>query len=281
MRPEIDPATALLVHFAAGELLAGEGRLREAIDELRLAERFQALLATAHVLTGATRESIALIQLRLADVASVRASVSRLTSDDRAFGEALVTAAALALAEGRDQVAIDAVAPVIEGLTPVVRTGTIVQGLVLSAIARDGLGDRRGAEADLERALDLAEPDGLVYPFLMTPALSLLERPHHETSHAALLADLRDVLRGVAPKPRGETPAAQLEQLSGTELRVLRYLPSNLSAGEIANELYVSTSTVKTHMRHIYEKLDAHSRGDAVARARDLGLLAPPVARGR
>jgi LuxR family maltose regulon positive regulatory protein len=55
----------------------------------------------------------------------------------------------------------------------------------------------------------------------------------------------------------------------------VRYLPSNLKAGEIANELCVSPNTVRTHLRHIYDKLDAHSRAEAVSRARKIGLLAP------
>ena len=54
---------------------------------------------------------------------------------------------------------------------------------------------------------------------------------------------------------------------------MLGYLPSNLTAPEIAAELFVSTNTVRTHLRHIYAKLDAHSRTEAVARARELGLL--------
>jgi LuxR family maltose regulon positive regulatory protein len=54
---------------------------------------------------------------------------------------------------------------------------------------------------------------------------------------------------------------------------VLRYLPTNLTASEIAAELTVSVHTVKTHMRRIYSKLDAHRRRDAVERARALGLL--------
>ena len=55
----------------------------------------------------------------------------------------------------------------------------------------------------------------------------------------------------------------------------MRYLPSNLKASEIASELTVSTNTIRTHLRHIYAKLDAHGRAEAVARARELGLLAP------
>jgi LuxR family maltose regulon positive regulatory protein len=64
------------------------------------------------------------------------------------------------------------------------------------------------------------------------------------------------------------------QQLSAAELRVVRYLPTNLKAPEIAAELGVSANTVKTHLRHIYDKLNAHSRSEAVDRARELGLLA-------
>jgi DNA-binding CsgD family transcriptional regulator len=66
------------------------------------------------------------------------------------------------------------------------------------------------------------------------------------------------------------------EPLTVGETRVLRFLPSHLGAREIAGELNVSPNTVKTHLRHLYQKLGAHSRGDAVERARAAGLLASP-----
>ena len=69
------------------------------------------------------------------------------------------------------------------------------------------------------------------------------------------------------------------DELSDAELRVVRYLPSNLTASEIASQLVISTNTVRTHMRHIYAKLDAHTRSEAVARARELGLVAPSAVR--
>jgi LuxR family maltose regulon positive regulatory protein len=56
---------------------------------------------------------------------------------------------------------------------------------------------------------------------------------------------------------------------------VLRYLPTNLTGPEIARELYVSINTLRSHMRHLHEKLGTHTRADTVARGRDLGLLAP------
>ncbi len=63
--------------------------------------------------------------------------------------------------------------------------------------------------------------------------------------------------------------------LTHGETRVLHYLPTNLSAREIACELYLSVNTIKTHQRHLYQKLGASSRSQAVERARALGLLAP------
>ena len=113
-------------------------------------------------------------------------------------------------------------------------------------------------------------------PFLLHPAPGLLERhARHRTAHAALIAEILSLLAGRTPaaKPGGAQPP--LEPLSESEIRVLRYLPTNLSAREIANELYVSTNTVKTHMHHLYAKLGTHRRGEAVERARALGLLAP------
>ena len=56
---------------------------------------------------------------------------------------------------------------------------------------------------------------------------------------------------------------------------MLRYLPTNLRAPEIAAELFVSLNTIRTHMRNVYAKLGVHSRADAVNRARELGLLSP------
>ena len=111
--------------------------------------------------------------------------------------------------------------------------------------------------------------------FLLHPAPGLLERQARQrTAHAALIAEIRDLLAGNRPESR-PGPRPPLDPLSKSEIRVLRYLPTHLSAPEIASELYVSTSTVKTHLRNLYAKLSAHSRAEAVESARALGLLAP------
>jgi LuxR family maltose regulon positive regulatory protein len=128
-------------------------------------------------------------------------------------------------------------------------------------------------------AHELAEPEGLILPFMLWPSRELLERhPRHRSAHATLISTIFDALAGRTAPGRG--PATPLrEELSDAELRVVRYLPSNMTASEIASELIVSANTVRTHMRHIYAKLDAHSRSEAVARARELGLVAPRALR--
>jgi len=282
MRAELEPATALLVHFVRGELAVAESRLGDAVHEFQAAERLQDRLATAHVLTGPATASIALVQLHRADVSGARETLARLTDRDRELGEARAALAALRLAEGEPRDAIESVAPVLEGRAPVVRVGSLIQALLLDAIAHEALGERDTVEEDVERALDLAEPDALVFPFVVARARAVLERhPRARTSHAALLADLLDILAGSPVEPRRRGSETLPVELSESELRVLRCLPSNLSAPEIAAQLYVSTSTVKTHMRHIYDKLDVHRRTEAVERARELGLLGPRARSGR
>ena len=91
----------------------------------------------------------------------------------------------------------------------------------------------------------------------------------------------RRVWEDGSPQDRGGLGGSSPEReqlkdpLTDSETRVLRYLPTNLSAPEIAGQLSVSVNTVRTHMRHVYEKLGAHRRAGAVERARALGLLAP------
>lgn len=92
----------------------------------------------------------------------------------------------------------------------------------------------------------------------------------------ALIAQVLALLTGTqtpAVPPAGPQPL--YEPLTHSEARVLRYLPTNLSAREIARELSVSANTVRTHIRNLYAKLGAHRRTEAVNRARTLGLLAP------
>jgi LuxR family transcriptional regulator, maltose regulon positive regulatory protein len=159
--------------------------------------------------------------------------------------------------------------------------GWFVQSLLLEAILRDEAGDGIAAEHALERALELAEQDGVVIAFTVDPVPALLERyVRPGRTHAGLVSEVFRLLgrAGSVAAPAG--PEHLSDPLTEGEARVLRYLPTNLSKREIADELYLSPHTIKTHMKHIYMKLEAHNRREAVQRARDHGLLAHP-SRGR
>jgi LuxR family maltose regulon positive regulatory protein len=149
----------------------------------------------------------------------------------------------------------------------------IAAAFMLGAIARDTLGDPDAAGCALQRALDLTEPDQVLPLFLIRPPPGLLDRhARHYSADAALSCQTADLL---ARMDRLAPPPHHIEALSRGEVRVLRYLQTNLSAREIAGELSISVNTVKTHQRHLYQKLGARSRTQAVGLARALGLLTP------
>ena len=90
---------------------------------------------------------------------------------------------------------------------------------------------------------------------------------------ALMLNQRIDALRALLQTGRGTVGAAGAASLTAAELRVLERLPTHLSLKEIADELYVSRNTVKSQAIATYRKLGVSSRGDAVVRARALGLI--------
>jgi LuxR family maltose regulon positive regulatory protein len=267
-----EPGTALVLHSARGLLALARRRPEDARAGFRRAQRTQAALPDEHPISVELRSRLLQTQVLLGETAAVRAALA----DEQDTAGTRIASAVLHLAEDEPEAAIDALAPVIERtVSAILPSSAAVEATLLDAAARDRLGDRSGAEASIERALELAEADGMLLPFALAPVGELLERhPRHRSAHASLLATVLDFLAGSAPPARGDA-APLLDPLSDAELRVLRYLPSNLKTPEIAAELFVSANTVRTHVRHIYAKLDAHDRSEAVARARELRLLGP------
>jgi LuxR family transcriptional regulator, maltose regulon positive regulatory protein len=204
-----------------------------------------------------------------------RAALAALEDERASAGEVRNACAVIYLAEGDPTGALGAVADVLDGTAPVLGYVTVVEAHLLAGLAHRQLGGQRAANQAAERALALAEADRLILPFAMTGSAGLLEAlPRHETAHAALLADILDVLHGSSPAAKEPSSLPPAEELSPGELRVLRYLPTNLSRPEIAGELSVSVNTVSTHVRSIYAKLQVRDRSSAVQRARELRLLA-------
>ena len=242
---------------------------------LRGAERLAGRQAAPYLLVWRTTALLLHTLVRLGDTERAEQALAGLGERDRDRGEIRIAIAALRLAQDDPDAASAALAPVLDESAPVTRPTWLVHAFMLEAIARDALGDP-AAGRSVERALDLAEPDGALAVFLLYPAPGLLERQARQrTAHAALIAQILYLLAGNRPAPPPAGPRPPREPLSKSEIRVLRYLPTHLSAPEIAGELSVSTSTVKTHLRNLYTKLGAHSRAEAVESARVLGLLAP------
>ena len=283
VRAEAEPAAALAVHYVRGRLELARGRDADALAAFQAAERLAGRLAAPHQLVTPARALLLHALVRLGDTERAEQALAGLGDQDRERGEIRIATAALRLAQDDPHAATAALAPVLDGSAPASACGSwLAQAFLLEAIARDALGDPVAAGRALERALDLAEPDGALSSFLLHPAPGLLERQaRHRTAHAALIAEILGLLAGKEPASPPAGPQPPLEPLSDSEIRVLRYLPTNLSAPEIARELYVSTNTVKTHMRHLYAKLGTHRRAEAVARARALGLLAPSARSAR
>ena len=135
--------------------------------------------------------------------------------------------------------------------------------------------------AALERALTIAEPEGYVRTFVDegAPMAALLRRAATRGVAPAYVSKLLDALDAQAPMRRGPTgpasPTAQPleEPLSEREREVLRLVAAGLSNRAIADELVLATGTVKKHINNIFTKLNVRSRTQAVAQARELGLL--------
>ena len=275
LRAEADPVAGLVAHSIRGVLELARGQDADALAAFQAADRLAGRLAEPDLVVLPNRAFLVQTLARFGETQRAEQALAALADQDRDSGIMRISLAALRLAQDDPHAAVAALAPVLDGSVPMPWPGWLVQAFLLEAIARDALGDPAAGRA-LERALDLAEPDGALTNFLLHPAPGLLQRQARQrTAHPALIADILSLLAGhkLVPLPAGPRPP--LEPLSDSEIRVLRYLPTNLSGPEIAGELYVSHNTVRTHISHVYAKLGTHTRAETVARARALGLLAP------
>jgi LuxR family transcriptional regulator, maltose regulon positive regulatory protein len=275
LQTDTGPDMSLLLHHTTGILHACRGQRQQALDEFTAAERLGSQLEGSHALAGQVTGWRLAALARLGRPGEARAALALVDDEQAGAGEIRDACAVICLAEGDPAAALGAVRPVLDGTAPVIGYVTVVEACLLAGLAHSQLGDQHAANQAVERALALAEADRLVLPFAMTFSQELLQAlPPHRTAHAALLAEILDAVAGSAPGRGNQRPSAEAEELSPGELRVLRYLPTNLSRPEIAGELSVSVNTVSTHLRSIYAKLQVTDRSAAVQRARELRLLA-------
>jgi LuxR family transcriptional regulator, maltose regulon positive regulatory protein len=283
IRPEAAPSSAMGNQFARGQVELARGQSADALTAFRAAERLAGGLASPQPLVRPMKVWLLHTLSRLGDFAAAEQLLSGLSERDRDRGEMRIGVAVLRLAQDDLQRAAAELAPVLDGSARVGWQSWLVEAFLLEAIAQDAVGHEASADRALERALDLAEPDGALLWFLLHPAPVLLERhARRAPGRGALITHILSLLRDASLPPMrsartGPSEPRLRDSLSQAELRVLRYLPTSLSVAEIAGQLYLSVNTVRTHMRHLYDKLDVHRRHEAVERARALGLLAPAM----
>ena len=176
------------------------------------------------------------------------------------------------------------------------RLPTLALTLAVSAEGRARRGEVAQAAAELRESLALLERITDPSPWYEAECRIVLARTRLRLNGPAAARELSDGTRRTLERiPDAPVLRAWLDELAAevdlalsdsadadwslttAELRVLRFLPSHLSFREIAEQLFVSPNTVKTHVRGIYRKLDVSSRGNAVERARRAGLVEPGV----
>jgi LuxR family transcriptional regulator, maltose regulon positive regulatory protein len=184
--------------------------------------------------------------------------------------------ARLALATGDDKGALEAVDGWLDGADPGVTRRDRIAALLIAAVARRRLSQVTEAAEHIEQALLLAEPEGAYRVFLdggpaVRSAMTVLVPP---TSRCAGFAGrVLERFDGPARPAAAPAPGPAGLPLTSSELAVLRFLPSHMTNQEIAEALFLSINTVKTHLRSAYRKLGVANRRQAIARGRRLDLL--------
>ena len=282
LRPEINPVAGVNLRYVRASIELARGEHAAALASLQEVEQLSQTLVTPHVLLPVVRACMLHALIRLGETEQVERALAEMGAAERGNTATRTAEAALRLTHADPKAARDVLAARtrLDYARPGAHPVWEVAALVLEAITCDALDLPDEAARAIEQALDLAAPDHVLFPLLLHPAPSLLKRHIEQgTAHSALIRELLTRIGahdGAALAATRPAATARLrDPLSVSEMRVLRYLPTNLSAPEIAAELSLSVNTVRTHMRHVYEKLGAHGRSEAVELARAHGLVAP------
>jgi LuxR family maltose regulon positive regulatory protein len=185
----------------------------------------------------------------------------------------------LLVAEGKMQEALAILGPLAQRMEERKRLDLAIESYVLAALAYQATGDSDRALDALDQALNLAEPGGHVRMFVDEGPLmaDLLKQAASRGIMAHYASQLLTTFDTHTTRPDGTpaepSPQPLIDPLSEREMDVLRLLATGMSNPEIAGHLYIAASTVRSHLKSIYSKLNVHKRWDAVQRAEELGLL--------
>ena len=272
-------------YLRLAKVLHAVGETDRALDAIREARQAARGLSPWYVITAGARE--ATIRLGQGDVS---AATRWLQESGLNVGQELkieyqiayIALARILLAQGRLDESLGLLARLLQMAEAAGAMGSSIGIFILQALVLWAQGEGDQALAALERALCLAEPEGYGRIFIDegVPMGALLRQAaargirlaYVNKLMAALESETADKLRMARGVPR-LAPSSLVEPLSEREREVLRLLTTHLSSTEIAQELVISVSTVRSHIKNIFGKLDVHTRADAVQRAKELELL--------
>ena len=193
------------------------------------------------------------------------------------------TLARLYLVRGDFAAALDVLVPLRRAVEAAGWHGVGIELLALEAVVLHGQGRVADALVVLERALSLAEPEGYVRVFVdigesMTPLLRIALDQGIAPDYVSQLLEVQNPKSKIQNQPQSDPRLSPLnlelvEALSPRELEVLHLIVAGYTNREIAEQLFVAVSTVKSHVNNIYGKLNVHNRARAIARAQELGLI--------
>jgi LuxR family maltose regulon positive regulatory protein len=273
------------VHFARGATT----QMAQSFDLLHdLARRFDASTIDDQVVEMVEAD----FKGRLGDLDAVRAWVIQCGLDGapqklpRSYREDHFTARLykyelpilirLFITESRYEDAQEAIDQLVSRSEQANRPFLMLEAEILQALLYHAQGKSEASRKSLTRALERAYPTRVMRPFLTVgeTLIQLLQQSRKTMKSPELLEFVDQLLHRSDPASAKVTSGAEL--LSPREREVLQLLPKDMTVEALAEELYISVNTARSHIKNIYAKLDVHSRHQAVDRARNLNLITPP-----
>jgi LuxR family transcriptional regulator, maltose regulon positive regulatory protein len=268
-------------HGAAGRAISAAEQVARAYKISRVARQVAAARARLALAAG---------DLALADEWQAAYGAHASVGELHDFEE--LTLAHVWLGQGRYPQALARTTTLLDQAGPAARQASMIEARLLQAVALRALGERQAARDALLAALDLAAPEGYVQVFVgadgdLADCLAEIRRQVGVGGTVAAFID--QLLASLVPEPAASPPPVApnspsptgptgtlIEPLSKRELEVLALIAEGLSNPEIAARLYLSVNTLRAHTTNIYQKMDVHSRVQAVTRAQQIGLLPLP-----
>jgi LuxR family maltose regulon positive regulatory protein len=272
--------TALMGRIFLSRVQQSKGNHQEAltVNEIALNSARESDSPIAYRTTAANRARLWITQGNLADAEPWAREIELDPSDEISYLHEFeqITLARYYLAADQPDAASKILQQLLTSVEVSDRRGTVIQILGVQSLVLNDLGKFDQAVELLERALSFAHPEGYRRAFLdLGPELALIL--HGVIAEDGLMKSYAQELLSVSTEAAqsqtiSKTPAL-VEPLSERELEVLTLMNQGLSGPEIADQLFVSVNTVKTHIKNIYGKLGVNKRFDAIDRAQKLDLL--------